>query len=155
MYVYAPPAAGNAEDNSAKDIAEQIAMRPFNANVRRIPPAPDIPMDIPATTKTPAPIIIPAPIIVRWKRDNSLESSGSASCLGFTLLPSSAIIFPVYNSSVFSMSRESLMPVSSILSIILLARIMNACQYICYTNDKNPDYKRNIHYKTFLFFTPN
>ena len=72
----APPARGMAELNSANDIAVNIASSPLSANVSTTPPGPALPMEIPIPRKTPAPIIMPRPIMVMWKRERSRESSG-------------------------------------------------------------------------------
>lgn len=74
--LYAPPAFGIAELSSAKDIAVKNAMSPLSAKVSSNPPGPARCRVFPIPMKTPAPIIIPNPIIVMWKRVRSRESSG-------------------------------------------------------------------------------
>ncbi len=69
------PARGIAELSSAKDIAAKIARSPLRASVRTTPPGPALPIEIPMPRNTPAPIIMPRPIMVMWNRDNSRESS--------------------------------------------------------------------------------
>ena len=50
------------------------AMRPLNANVSSTPPGPASRMLIPVPMNTPAPIIMPTPIIVMWNSDSSRDS---------------------------------------------------------------------------------
>ena len=80
--LYAPPARGIADDSSAKLIAVSIASKPLSAKVRTTPPGPASPMEIPMPRKTPAPIIMPRPIIVTWNSESSRASSGVGWCEG-------------------------------------------------------------------------
>jgi hypothetical protein len=56
-------------------MAVNIAITALSAKVRITPPGPAIPTAFPTPKKTPAPIIIPTPIMVIWRRLRLRESS--------------------------------------------------------------------------------
>ena len=56
-------------------------------------PGPAIPIPIPVATNTPAPIIMPTPIMVTWKRDISRDNSDLIGELMFRLFPGLSSVY--------------------------------------------------------------